>query len=66
MRAASTHSFTGRSTGRRHTRLQAVRVYDAAAGTLQGTFVHGAPVLDAVFENDGVVYTGGLDNAVKR
>ncbi|GAB4822734.1 hypothetical protein N2152v2_009780 [Parachlorella kessleri] len=46
--------------------LPAVRVYDAAANTLQGTFVHGAPVLDAVFENDGVIYTGGLDNAVKR
>lgn len=43
-----------------------VKVYDAAANTLQGTFVHGAPVLDAVFEADGKIFSGGLDNAVKR
>lgn len=33
---------------------------------LQGTFAAGAPVLDATFENEGVIYTGGLDGAVKR
>lgn len=42
------------------------RVYDTAANVLQGTFAAGAPVLDAVFESDGVVYTAGLDGAVKR
>lgn len=42
------------------------RVYDTTAATLQGTFAHGAPVLDAAFENEGLIYTGGLDNAVKR
>ncbi|KAL4419466.1 hypothetical protein ABPG77_008268 [Micractinium sp. CCAP 211/92] len=42
------------------------RVYDVAAGTLQGTFAHGAPVLDAAFENEGLIYTGGLGGAVKR
>ena len=46
--------------------LQTARVYDTAGNVLQGTFAHGAPVLDAVFENEGVIYTGGLDNAVKR
>ena len=46
--------------------LQSVRVYDVAAGSLQGTFAHGAPVLDATFEHEGLVYSGGLDNAVKR
>ncbi|KAI3433339.1 hypothetical protein D9Q98_003157 [Chlorella vulgaris] len=42
------------------------RVYDIAANILQGTFAAGAPVLDALFENPGVVYTAGLDGAVKR
>jgi hypothetical protein len=46
--------------------LQTARVYDIAANTLQGTFAAGAPVLDALFENPGVVYTAGLDGAVKR
>lgn len=41
-------------------------MYDTAANVLQGTFAAGAPVLDAVFESDGVVYTAGLDGAVKR
>lgn len=45
---------------------QTARVYDVAAGTLQGTFAHGAPVLDAAFENEGLIYTGGLGGAVKR
>lgn len=45
---------------------QTARVYDIAAATLQGTFAAGAPVLDATFENEGVVYTGGLDGTVKR
>ncbi len=45
---------------------QTARVYDATAATLQGTFAAGAPVLDATFENEGVIYTGGLDGAVKR
>lgn len=46
--------------------LQTARVYDAAAGALQGTFAHGAPVLDAAFEGEGLIFTGGLDCAVKR
>lgn len=46
--------------------LQTARVYDATAATLQGTFAAGAPVLDATFENEGVIYTGGLDGSVKR
>ena len=45
---------------------QTLRVYDAAANTLQGTFAHGAPVLDATFESDGVVYSAGLDGTIKR
>jgi hypothetical protein len=48
------------------THPQTARVYDTGANVLQGTFVAGAPVLDATFETDGVVYTGGLDGAVKR
>eukprot|EP00887_Chlorella_sp_A99_P005513 scaffold1.g5513.t1 len=43
-----------------------VRIYDAAADRLNGTFVHGAPVLDATFEGEGVIYSGGLDGTVKR
>ncbi|PRW58435.1 mitotic checkpoint [Chlorella sorokiniana] len=45
---------------------ETARVYDATAATLQGTFAAGAPVLDATFENEGVIYTGGLDGSVKR
>lgn len=43
-----------------------VRIYDAAADRLNGMFVHGAPVLDATFEGEGVIYSGGLDGTVKR
>lgn len=45
---------------------QSARVYDTSAPALQGTFAAGAPLLDATFESDGVVFTGGLDGAVKR
>lgn len=48
------------------TTLQTARVYDTAAATLQGTFAAGAQVLDAAFEGEGSIFTGGLDHAVKR
>ena len=45
---------------------QTARLYNTAAYTLQATFAHGAPVLDATFESEGAAFTGGLDCAVKR
>ncbi|PSC76632.1 mitotic checkpoint [Micractinium conductrix] len=42
------------------------RVYETAEGALRGTFAAGAPLLDAAFENEGAVYTAGLNHAVKR
>ena len=47
-------------------RLQTARVYETAEGALRGTFAAGAPLLDAAFENEGAVYTAGLNHAVKR
>lgn len=43
-----------------------VRLYDPVHNVPRHTSNHGAPVLDATFESEGVIYSAGLDHKVKR
>ncbi|KAK9846411.1 hypothetical protein WJX81_003316 [Elliptochloris bilobata] len=42
------------------------RLYDAGRRTLRGSYSQVAPALDGAFQDDSVVYVGGLDGLVRR
>ena len=48
------------------TQLQLARLYDARQDTLKGSYSHQAPLLDACFQDNSTIFTGGLDCLVKR
>jgi hypothetical protein len=45
---------------------QTARLYDAGRRTLRGSYALVAPALDGAFQDDSVVYVGGLDGLVRR
>ncbi len=47
-------------------RAQTARLYDAGRRTLRGSYALVAPALDGAFQDDSVVYVGGLDGLVRR
>ena len=46
--------------------MQLARLYDAKQNVLRGTYAHHSPMLDATFQDQSVIFTGGLDGLVKR
>ena len=46
--------------------MQLARLYDARQNLLRGTYAHQAPLLDATFQDQSIIFTGGLDGLVKR
>lgn len=45
---------------------QTARLYDAGRRMLRGSYSQVAPALDGAFQDDSVVYVGGLDGLVRR
>ena len=45
---------------------QTARLYDAGRRTLRGSYSLTSPALDGAFQDDSVIYIGGLDGVVRR
>ena len=45
---------------------QTARLYDAGRRTLRGSYSLTSPALDGAFQDDSVIYVGGLDGVVRR
>lgn len=46
--------------------LQGVHLYDTQTCAPTAVFSHHTPVLDATFQDDGTVLSGGLDGLIKQ